>query len=325
MVVHSLLTPSSLTPTLPPGPFPTADAASGTSLPAEVMERLERRLNTSLQPSPGLNSGKIDEKFLAALSRFATSHGMNVPPAQQGGALDADRLAALVALLLGEADPESVQRAVKTVGSQPSRSAPPMANPRGTRRASADNGTAFPLRSALNTGAAPGSNAFNPPGVGSNPATTASAPTSVSERSGLRGVAPADPADKKVIQASAQKLLAQHAAGKVRFWDGLSTGSELRKVQSLAGGQPAYVDKTGQAVWPNARMMQSLVEMAELPGGIHVNALTGGGHSANSNHYRGNAVDLDLNSGNAAQIADIAQRYGGRRNYESDHIHLDFK
>ena len=162
MVVLSSLNPSSLTPALPQGLFPAAETASPTALPPELVERAEQRLNAALQPSPGLSSGKIDEKFMAALSRFAASRGVKAPA--QGGALDQQKLAALLALLLGEADPEAVQRALQALGSQAPRSAPPVANPRGTSpSAPSGNGGSFPLRSALNTGAAPGSNAFAPP------------------------------------------------------------------------------------------------------------------------------------------------------------------
>lgn len=164
MVVLSSLTPSSLTPALPQGLFPAAETSSSTALPPELVERLEQRLNAALQPSPGLSSGKIDEKFMAALSRFAASRGVAAPA--QGGTFDQEKLAALLALLLGEADPEAVQRALQALGSQPSRSAPPVANPRATSSASPGNSGSFPLRSALNTGAAPGSNAFTPPPAG---------------------------------------------------------------------------------------------------------------------------------------------------------------
>ena len=59
-------------------------------------------------------------------------------------------------------------------------------------------------------------------------------------------------------------------------------------------------------------------------GHIQINALTGGEHSIGSNHYHGTAVDLDLNTGNSGMIASIARRFGGFRNSETSHIHLDF-
>ena len=69
---------------------------------------------------------------------------------------------------------------------------------------------------------------------------------------------------------------------------------------------------------------QKIDALAAKHGRVMINALTGGSHSSNSNHYRGTAVDLDLSTGNAGQLAAIARRYGGIRNSETTHIHLDF-
>ena len=70
-------------------------------------------------------------------------------------------------------------------------------------------------------------------------------------------------------------------------------------------------------------MMQALYEMSQQ-GPIQINALTGGEHSTGSNHYSGTAVDLDVGVGDPAQIEAIANKYGGARNFETSHIHLDF-
>jgi hypothetical protein len=83
------------------------------------------------------------------------------------------------------------------------------------------------------------------------------------------------------------------------------------------------VPATGQTVTPKLEAMQALVEMANN-GPIMINALTGGQHSTNSNHYSGLAIDLDIGVGDPAQIEAIANKYGGTRNSETDHIHLDF-
>jgi hypothetical protein len=69
--------------------------------------------------------------------------------------------------------------------------------------------------------------------------------------------------------------------------------------------------------------MQALVEMSKQ-GPIMINALTGGEHSDGSNHYSGTAVDLDISVGDPAQIEAIANQFGGVRNFETDHIHIDF-
>ena len=69
-------------------------------------------------------------------------------------------------------------------------------------------------------------------------------------------------------------------------------------------------------------MMKALVAMADK-GPIQINALTGGQHSNGSHHYSGNAVDLDVRTGNTRQIEQIARQFGGNRNSETSHIHLD--
>lgn len=122
------------------------------------------------------------------------------------------------------------------------------------------------------------------------------------------------------VQGCAQYLL---KSKNVSFWSGLSTGSDRKNLERLARGQKAFVPAKGWSVTPKLKMMQALVAMAKR-GRIMINALTGGVHSPNSNHYRGTAVDLDLSTGNAGMIESIARRYGGVRNFETDHIHLDF-
>lgn len=128
------------------------------------------------------------------------------------------------------------------------------------------------------------------------------------------------PMNLHTVQGCAQFLL--HSKN-VSFWTGLSTGSDRKNLERLAHGQPAYVPATGGHVFPKLSLMRALVDMAKH-GHIMINALTGGTHSVGSNHYRGTAVDLDVSTGNAGMIESIARKYGGIRNYETDHIHLDF-
>ncbi|MFL5319349.1 MAG: hypothetical protein ACJ790_06800 [Myxococcaceae bacterium] len=128
------------------------------------------------------------------------------------------------------------------------------------------------------------------------------------------------PMNTNTVQGCAQFLL--HSPN-VSFWTGLSSGSDRKNLELLAHGKPAFVPATGGHVFPKLSLMQALVDMAKH-GRIQINALTGGTHSPNSNHYHGTAVDLDINVGNTSQIVAIANRHGGFRNFETDHIHLDF-
>jgi hypothetical protein len=127
-------------------------------------------------------------------------------------------------------------------------------------------------------------------------------------------------ANTKTVQGCAQALL---SSKNVSFWSGLSTGSDRKNVERLARGEKAFVPATGGHVTPSLKMMQALVAMSKQ-GHIQINALKGGQHVTNSNHYRGHAVDLDLSTGNAGMIERVARRYGGVRNFETSHIHLDF-
>lgn len=128
------------------------------------------------------------------------------------------------------------------------------------------------------------------------------------------------PMNLNTVQGCAQFLL---KSPNVRFWSGLSTGSDRANLERLARGEKAFVPATGGHVMPKLKMMQALAAMAKQ-GPIMINALTGGHHSTGSNHYSGTAVDLDLSTGNAGMIQSIAGRFGGARNFETDHIHLDF-
>jgi hypothetical protein len=122
------------------------------------------------------------------------------------------------------------------------------------------------------------------------------------------------------VKGCAQILL---DSKNVSFWDGLSTGSDRTAIEQLAKNGTAYVPHTGATVTPDLDLMQALVDMSRN-GPIEITALTGGEHSEGSNHYIGQAVDLSIYTGDSAQIEAIANQHGGYRNYETDHIHLDF-
>ncbi len=135
-----------------------------------------------------------------------------------------------------------------------------------------------------------------------------------------KAVVPNGNADDATVAACAKFLL---NSPNVSFWTGLSTGSDRKNLERLANGEKARVPAKGTEVMPKLKMMQALVAMAKN-GPIMINALTGGSHSPNSNHYLGIAVDLDIHRGSTSQIVAIAARFGGKRNFEQDHIHLDF-
>ena len=118
------------------------------------------------------------------------------------------------------------------------------------------------------------------------------------------------------------------ASGNTRFPLRLETGGTARRdFESIVrhGDGQAWVPHTGRWTPVKRSLMDALAAMAGS-GGTWINALTGGNHSNGSHHYSGTAVDLDLGSPlGAGRIQSIARRYGGQRNYESSHIHLDFR
>lgn len=140
------------------------------------------------------------------------------------------------------------------------------------------------------------------------------------EEEAVSGTSGASGKEIKSVKEAAQALLDNP---NVSYWDALSSGSDRSALEDLARTGQTTVPQTGEVVTPRLEMMQALVEMANN-GPIMINALTGGEHSVGSNHYSGWAVDLDIGTGDAAQIEAIANKYGGTRNSESDHIHLDF-
>jgi peptidoglycan hydrolase-like protein with peptidoglycan-binding domain len=157
------------------------------------------------------------------------------------------------------------------------------------------------------------------PGSASQPRTGAD-PAGGRRTGGSERVQPGGNEDTRTVAGAARFLL---NSPNVKFWNGLSTGSDRKNLERLARGERAMVDAQGHQVAVNPRMMQALAEMARR-GPIQINALTGGVHSHGSQHYRGNAVDLSTHVGNAREIERIAQQFGGRRNHERTHIHLSF-
>jgi hypothetical protein len=104
------------------------------------------------------------------------------------------------------------------------------------------------------------------------------------------------------------------------------TGGTARAgLEAIAAGHKAPVAATGVPTDVNENLLRALAAMVDA-GVVLVNCLTNGKHTTGSNHYRGTAVDLDLTSGLGARaIEAIALQHSGRRNFESNHIHIDFQ
>lgn len=98
-------------------------------------------------------------------------------------------------------------------------------------------------------------------------------------------------------------------------------------VRAMAQGDRAYTtagNAPNKYADLNPNILKFILEASEK-GAVGVNALTDKTHSNGSNHYKGLAVDLDLNTAvPVGELNTIAAKYGGIKNSESDHHHYDF-
>ena len=124
------------------------------------------------------------------------------------------------------------------------------------------------------------------------------------------------------IQSLAQQILANK---NITFWTNL--GVNTRDVfVALSKGLPAYTtcpNANGAKPAVNPNILKFLLDAASQTH-IMVNALTDKCHAALSNHYSGQAVDLDLTSGPSSILIPTAAKYNGTRNSEINHYHFDF-
>lgn len=134
--------------------------------------------------------------------------------------------------------------------------------------------------------------------------------------------------DRSTVKGAAAILLKR---SNVYFWNGLSTGSDRRRLEELASTGRCRCPMTGQWVVVDLRILQALIEISDN-GPVMVNALTGGRHGGpdgnerthDSRHYIGKAIDVDIGTGDTSEIVRILRKHGGARNFERSHIHADF-
>ncbi len=125
------------------------------------------------------------------------------------------------------------------------------------------------------------------------------------------------------VQTLAQQMLANP---NIKYWT--NKGVNTRDVVvALSQGQPAYTtcgNASNATAEVNPSILQFIVDAAQVTK-VMVNALTDKCHSNGSNHYSGEAVDLDVgNSGPLSVLDPIARKYGGTKNSETSHHHYDF-
>lgn len=122
----------------------------------------------------------------------------------------------------------------------------------------------------------------------------------------------------------ARVILRAHAAGRVSFWSGLSTGPDLVQIQRVARGEPMVAEARmygRRRSHPSIKMMRWLAECAAKGHRFQINALTGGTHSANTTHQY--ALSADIHRADR-EILDELRKYGGRLLDEGSHLHCSF-
>lgn len=80
----------------------------------------------------------------------------------------------------------------------------------------------------------------------------------------------------------------------------------------MAEGRPAYGN-----IEININVLKFLLELAQNTK-VDVNSISGegSGHSANSNHYKGTAVDLGCNGIDGTLLDSVGKKYGIKSNNE---------
>lgn len=134
--------------------------------------------------------------------------------------------------------------------------------------------------------------------------------------------------DRGTVKGAAAVLLKR---SNVYFWNGLSTGSDRKRLEELALYGKCKCPRSPVWVVVDLRILQALIEISDH-GPVMVNALTGGVHGGpdgnertnDSRHYFGKAIDVDLGTGSTSYIVSVLRKHGGVRNFETSHVHADF-
>ncbi len=115
----------------------------------------------------------------------------------------------------------------------------------------------------------------------------------------------------------------------ITYWtnNGVNTKDVVVELSKGKKGSTTAPDGQQKSADVNPNILKFILDVAK-EGKIMVNALTDKDHSSTSNHYKGQAVDIDKNPGNTTvsvgRLIEIAGKYDGVKNSESDHHHFDF-
>lgn len=134
----------------------------------------------------------------------------------------------------------------------------------------------------------------------------------------------------ETVQALAQLLLNNpNVSFPYRDTKGMSAKEVLEEIVRSGRGPLNTPDTNETSTSVNPNMLRALVEYAKEHK-IGINPITNADHSAQSNHYKGDAVDLNCSPAlDRDAFEKIAARYGGTNNGEvcptDKHYHYDFK
>lgn len=145
---------------------------------------------------------------------------------------------------------------------------------------------------------------------------------------GLEDTGTATSPDGETVSGDIQQLAKAILKNPKIIYETSSEGITPRDVMlAISKGKPAYTT-CSNAANTTTDLNPSILKFILAAGqktNIQVNALTDKCHSDGSNHYSGEAVDIDLqSSGSLSILTPIATKYGGTKNYETSHHHFDF-
>jgi len=128
------------------------------------------------------------------------------------------------------------------------------------------------------------------------------------------------------VSGDIQELAKQMLENKnITYWtnNGANTRDVVKDLAAGKKGSTTCANANGKKSDVNPKILKFILEVAKKDK-IMVNALTDKCHSNGSQHYKGQAVDLDLQSAPLSVLNPAAKKNGGSKNSEGSHHHYDF-
>ncbi|HEY8108904.1 MAG TPA: lytic murein transglycosylase [Patescibacteria group bacterium] len=135
------------------------------------------------------------------------------------------------------------------------------------------------------------------------------------------------------VQELAQQVLSLIKGGKIGQSYKSDTGDTMAQLKRAANGQEFQMTCRAHGgpknVDVNPDILKAIIEASNQGAYVDISNITDKCHSsAESPHYRGEALDLTCSTRNIEKIHEVAKKYGGTNNYEvcpgAQHWHIDF-